>query len=209
MGGGGPNGARPVHGASGSPWGLPRRRGSSPQGSLGQRGRGQSREAQRGVQESWGRLRTCWVTEPTEEAPGGGAKGCLAPRTWPLGGGSPPLGGWRQVPLRGPRGVGRGPECWPFLEFCLELHPASVSPFNAEVCSALRDTAPSVLHCCLVAGPGWAAASAPTPPSPTAVPAGSAGSAGPGARRPGCPEATGLTPKHELVLPPAWHHGFR
>lgn len=106
------------------------------------------------------------MTEPTEEAPGGGAKGCLAPRTWPLGGGSPPLGGWRQGPLRGPRGVGRGPECWPFLEFCLELHPASVSPFNAEVCSALRDTAPSVLHCCLVAGPGWAAASAPPPPAP-------------------------------------------
>lgn len=156
---GGPNGARPVHGASGSPWGLPRGRGS-PQGSLGQRGRGQSREAQRGVQESRGRLRTCWVTEPTEEAPGG-AKGCLAPRTWPLGGGSPPLGGWRQGPRRGAGGAkGSGqrprvlalsrvlPRAPPCLSVPLQCRAVLGSPGHSPVRPALLPSGRSWLGSC-------------------------------------------------------------
>ena len=75
-------------------------------------------------------------------------------------------------------------------------------------------------------GQGWPSSPNPAPPVPVLLPQGwpwpsscrtpssgpavrSAGSAGPGARRPGCPEATSLPPKHELVPPPARRHGFR
>lgn len=91
----------------------------------------------------------------------------------------------------------------PFLEVSFSLLPQFPLP------QAKGDPVPRTLtHCPCTATPGLALAQQLLHPQQCPA-VRSAGSAGPGARRPGCPEATSLPPKHELVPPPARRHGFR